>query len=134
MHKMASIKKMTQLSKRIEIALASFHDCYCCYCPNLKQFLIPRYIPVLQQSWVERDDLFERYFQLGLEHWEILAFLLLSDGMVLSLCQQKRFLACRGLRRRNNTNDVDAEPAVKSEEKNRVEKVVRIRENQKIKV
>ena len=47
--------------------------------------------------------------------------------MVLSLCQQKRFLACSGLRRRNNINDVDAEPAVKSEEKNRVKKVVRIR-------
>lgn len=70
--------------------------------------VLPRYIPVLQQSSIERDVLIERYFQLGLQHQEILAFLMLSHGIVLSLRQLKRILARRQLRRRNNTSDMDA--------------------------
>lgn len=70
--------------------------------------VLPGYIPVLQQSSIERDVLIERYFQLGLQHQEILAFLMLSHGIVLSLRQLKRILARRQLRRRNNTSDMDA--------------------------
>ena len=99
---MASIQKLTMLGKAIEvpfiIVIALLHQ---------SDPVLPRYIPVLQQSCVERDDLIERYFQLGLQYWEILAFLLLSHGIVLSLRQLKRILARRGLRRRNNTSDVD---------------------------
>ena len=87
-HDMASIQKLTLLGKAIEvpfiIVIASLHQ---------SDAVLPRYIPVLQQSCVERDDLIERYFQLGLQHWEILAFLLLSDRIVLSLRQLKRILA-----------------------------------------
>ena len=101
-HNMASIQKLTMLGKAIEvpfiIVIALLHQ---------SDAVLPRYIPVLQQSCVERDDLIERYFQLGLQYWEILAFLLLSHGIVLSLRQLKRILARRGLRRRNNTSDVD---------------------------
>lgn len=52
--------------------------------------VLPRYIPVLQPGYVERDDLIESYFQLGLQYREVLAFLMLSHGTVLNLRQLKR--------------------------------------------
>ena len=50
----------------------------------LPQFkaLLPQYLPVLQPGYVERHDLFECYFKLELQHREILAFLMLSHGIV----------------------------------------------------
>ena len=50
----------------------------------LPQFkaLLPRYVPVLQPGYVERHDLIECYFKLELQHREILAFLMLSNGIV----------------------------------------------------
>ena len=50
----------------------------------LPQFkaLLPQYVPVLQPGYVERHDLIECYFKLELQHREILAFLMLSHGIV----------------------------------------------------
>ena len=50
----------------------------------LPQFkaLLPQYVPVLQPGYVERHDLIECYFKLDLQHREILAFLMLSHGIV----------------------------------------------------
>ena len=44
--------------------------------------LLPQYVPVLQPGYVERHDLIECYFKLELQHREILAFLMLSHGIV----------------------------------------------------
>ena len=59
-HNMASIQKLTMLGKAIEvpfiIVIALLHQ---------SDAVLPRYIPVLQQSCVECDDLIERYFQHG---------------------------------------------------------------------
>ena len=75
----------------------------------LSMAVFQQYMPALQpgqqRSSFERDDLIERYFRLGLQHWEILAFLMLQHGIQLSLRQLKRILSRRGLRRRNNTSE-----------------------------
>ena len=68
---------------------------------------MPALQPGQQRSSFEREDLIERYFRLGLQHWEILAFLMLQHGIQLSLRQLKRILSRRGLRRRNNTSDIE---------------------------
>ena len=59
-----------------------------------------------QQNNLQRDNLIEQYFHLGLQHWEILAFLLLQHGIRLGIRQLKRILSRRGLTRRNNASDV----------------------------
>ena len=57
----------------------------------LSMAVFQQYMPALQpgqqRSSFERDDLIERYFRLGLQHWEILAFLMLQHGIQLSLRQ-----------------------------------------------
>jgi len=68
--------------------------------------VLPRYLPAEQQNNLQRDNLIEQYFHLGLQHWEILAFLLLQHGIRLGIRQLKRILSRRGLTRRNNTSDV----------------------------
>ena len=69
--------------------------------------VLPRYISVLQQGYIERDNLIKSYFHLGLQYQEILAFSILSHGIVRSLHQLQRILACRGLRRGHTTSDID---------------------------
>lgn len=53
-----------------------------------------------------RDDLIERYFYLGFQHKEILAFLTITHGMIISLRQLKRILKRKGLRRRTDHTDL----------------------------
>ena len=59
--------------------------------------VLPRYIPVVEETLVERDAVIDGYFHLGLHHREILGFLLLSHGIILSLRQVERILAFREL-------------------------------------
>ena len=42
---------------------------------SLCEAILPRYLPVVQQNNLQRDDLTQRYFHLGLQQWEILVFL-----------------------------------------------------------
>ena len=69
--------------------------------------VLPRYIPARHDNPLDRDELIARYFQLGLQHWEILAFLMITHGIQLSLRQLKRILLSKGLRRRNDTSDME---------------------------
>ena len=77
----------------------------------LSMAVLQQYLLVLQSGQqhisFKRDDVIERYFRLGLQQWEILAFLMLQHGIQLSLRQLKRILSSRGLRRRNNTSDME---------------------------
>ena len=66
------------------------------------------YLPVYDEN-VERDELIETYFHLGLKYKEILLFLLDVHGVEISIRQLKRILKQRGLGRRRNpspANDV----------------------------
>ena len=45
---------------------------------SLCEAILPRYLPVVQQNNLQRDDLIQRYFHLGLQQWEILVFLMLT--------------------------------------------------------
>lgn len=63
---------------------------------------------MLQQGYIESDNLIESYFQLKLQHREISAFIMPSHRIVLSQRQLKRILARRGLRRRLNTSNINA--------------------------
>lgn len=63
--------------------------------------VLPSYLPALQDnSNTLRDDLIENYFKLGFSRCEILACLLATHGINLSLSRLKRILARRGLVRR----------------------------------
>ena len=42
---------------------------------SLCEAILSRYLPVVQQNNLQRDDLIQRYFHLGLQQWEILVFL-----------------------------------------------------------
>ena len=57
------------------------------------------YLPVYDEN-VERDELIETYFHLGLKYKEILLFLLDVHGVEISIRQLKRILKQRGLGRR----------------------------------
>ena len=63
------------------------------------------YFPALSDGNVERDELIERYFSIGLGYDEILLFLALLHSITLSIRQLKRILRSRGLRRRGNRSD-----------------------------
>ena len=67
--------------------------------------VLPPYFPVLSDGNVERDELIERYFSIGLGYDEILLFLALLHSITLSIRQLKRILRSRGLRRRGNRSD-----------------------------
>ena len=68
--------------------------------------LLP-YNPALQSGLLERNDLIENYFHLGLTATEILMFLLMVHGINLSRRQLKRILQSRrGLRRRGDASCV----------------------------
>ena len=75
--------------------------------------VLPTYTPLLN---VERGDLIERYFHLGLGYSEILLFLGSLHGCFLSLRQLKRILKQQGLgRRRNRWNPRDVCQAIEQE-------------------
>lgn len=67
----------------------------------------PQYLPLQSQlpGLVERDEIIERYFLLGFNYVEILAFLALCHGIFLSLRQLKRILRQRSLRRRGQPSN-----------------------------
>ena len=67
--------------------------------------VLPPYFPVMNNENVERDELIERYFSVGLGYEEILLLLGLLHGIRLSIRQLKRILKARGLRRRGNRSD-----------------------------
>ena len=66
----------------------------------IRHVVLPTYTPPLN---VERVDLIERYFQLGLGYSEILLFLESLHGCFLSLRQLKWMLKQEGLARLLNT-------------------------------
>ena len=68
--------------------------------------VLPPYNPALQSGVLERNDLIENYFHLGLTAaTEILMFLLMVHGINLSRRQLKRILQRRGSRRRGDASD-----------------------------
>ena len=89
---------MLEMSFLLFLLLISFSTC---------TGVLPTYTPLLN---VERGDLIERYFHLGLGYSEILLFLGSLHGCFLSLRQLKRILKQQGLgRRRNRSSYVAAE-------------------------
>ena len=73
------------------------------------------YLPVYDEN-VERDELIETYFHLGLKYKEILLFLIDVHGVEISIRQLKRILKQRGLGRRRNLSPAnDVYKAVQSE-------------------
>lgn len=66
------------------------------------------YPPFLSQSGtiMDRDSLIERYFSMGINYMEILAFLVMYHGICLSMRQLKRILRERGLSRRKQQSSV----------------------------
>ncbi len=70
--------------------------------------VFPNYNPALGASeGLNRDELIERYFYLGLTAVEILGFLTNVHHFTLSLRQLKRILRARGCRRRKAPSDFD---------------------------
>ena len=53
---------------------------------------LPNYIPTLQVHSGGRNDIVESYFFLGLDYTEILLYLVLFHGIILSLSRLKRIL------------------------------------------
>ena len=81
------------------IFLLIFPNVYC---------VLPNYIPAICYLGhiSDRDSLITTYFNLGIPYNEILAFLLLSHGIKLSLSELKRVLKSRRLRRRENASRI----------------------------
>ena len=69
--------------------------------------VLPSYLPALEINNGFRDDLIEQYFKLGFSRYEILACLLVSHGIKISLSQLKRILTRRGLRRRGRQSPLE---------------------------
>ena len=67
--------------------------------------ILPSYIPAIQANHVQRYDLIRKYFHLGFNYAEILAFLILTHGIQLSLRQLKRVLRSQGLFRWRGHSD-----------------------------
>lgn len=66
-----------------------------------------QYIPALgEHGNANRDELIDRYFHLGLQHVEIVAFLTLVHGIKISLRQLKRILQRKALRRRGTNSNL----------------------------
>ena len=81
------------------IFLLIFPNVYC---------VLPNYIPAICYLGhiIDRDSLITTYFNIGFTYNEILAFLLLSHGIKLSLSELKRVLKSRRLRRRENASRI----------------------------
>ena len=69
--------------------------------------VLPPYLPFLQTGVLERDELIEYYFNIGISYSEILMFLGCVHGIYLSIRQLKRILASLGLGRRRNRSNID---------------------------
>lgn len=73
---------------------------------SLVNAVLEAYIPAINGGNVGRDDIIERYFHLGFQHQEILAFLTITHGITISLRHLKRVLKRRCLRRRTGQTDL----------------------------
>ena len=63
--------------------------------------IVPPYIPTIEENQdIDREDLIRRYFNLGLKNAEIVLFLSLAHGLVVSICHLKRILKKLRLKRR----------------------------------
>ena len=81
------------------VLLSSVHRC----CS-----VLPSYIPAIGESQnVDREVLIKRYFNLGLNNAEIVLFLSLAHGLILSIRQLKRILHKLHLKRRSVPSDSD---------------------------
>ena len=69
--------------------------------------VLPSHIGSRLIGIVERTDLINHYFSLGLQYSEILAFLLSFHGIQQSLRQLRRILRREGLRRRKDHSDIE---------------------------
>ncbi|CAB4033475.1 Hypothetical predicted protein, partial [Paramuricea clavata] len=69
--------------------------------------VLPPYLPILENNNFERVDVIERYFHMGLGYSEIVLFLGLLHGYVLSIRQLKRILQQRGLGKRRNRSNIE---------------------------
>ena len=70
--------------------------------------VFPSYIPAIDEGPnVGRDDLVVRYFNLGLNNAEIVLFLSLGHGLIMSIRQLKRILRNLHLKRRSVQNNSD---------------------------
>ena len=78
--------------------------------------VLPPYLRVFEGNQQDCDSIIENYFKLEISYKEIIMFLLLTHGIVLSLRQLKRILRKRGLfRRRNGSNHEEVIRAVEIE-------------------
>ena len=69
--------------------------------------VLPPYLPILENNNFKRADLVEQYYNLGLNYNEIVVFLGLLHGCILSTRQLKRILRQHGLGRRRNHSDIE---------------------------
>lgn len=69
--------------------------------------VLPPYLPFLQVGDLERDELIEHYYNMGISYSEILMFLGCIHEIYLSIRQLKRILSSRGLGRRRNRSNLD---------------------------
>ena len=69
---------------------------------HLSNAVLPPYIGNGLPNTLQRNDIIDHYFSLGLAYSEILAFLLCFHGMEISLRQLHRVLRRQGLRRRSS--------------------------------
>ena len=70
---------------------------------HLSSAVLPPYIGNGLPNTLQRNDITDHYFSLGLAYYsEILAFLLCFHGMEISLRQLNRVLRRQGLRRRKD--------------------------------
>ena len=67
-HSKRSLKMLSLTTMRLIVIITILLSSLC-------EAILPRYLPVVQQNNLQRDDLTQRYFHLGLQQWEILVFL-----------------------------------------------------------
>ena len=70
--------------------------------------IVPPYIPTIEENQdIDREDLIRRYFNLGLKNAEIVLFLSLAHGLVVSIRHLKKILKKLRLKRRSVQSDSD---------------------------
>lgn len=76
-----------------------FACCFLCTLLKITAGVVPAYLPLSSPN-VDKASLIEEYFKQGFKYSEILGFLLLKHGILLSLRQLKRILKKLNLKRR----------------------------------
>lgn len=81
------------------LLFSSLHRCFS---------VLPSYIPAIDENQnVDREVLIKRYFSLGFNNAEIVLFLSLAHGLILSIRQLKRILRNLRLKRRSVQSESD---------------------------